>query len=87
MIRNGASGNAIAVGTASGLTIFDSTGTPLWTTTGAEWVEDETVKFTALDDLNSDNISDLAVLSSTRIVLLKSTDNATGYEFAPDVQP
>jgi outer membrane protein assembly factor BamB len=80
VIRNGASGYSLAVSTASGLMIFDSAGTEIWTTAGEEWVEDETVKFMVLDDLNSDNISDLAVLSAARIVLLRSTDNATGYD-------
>lgn len=80
IIRNGASGNAVAVSSASGLTVFDGMGMPLWATAGEEWVEDEPVKFIVLDDLNSDTVSDLAILSPRRIVLLRSTDNATGYE-------
>ena len=88
VIQNGASGNAIAVGTADGLTIFDSTGTDLWTTTGAEWEKDENVKFTVLDDINSDNVSDLAVLSASKIVLLESQGNASAYQlhltFSPE---
>jgi len=78
--RNGSAGHAIAVSTASGLTIFDSAGTELWTTASGEWAEDEAGKFMVLDDLNSDNVSDLAVLSAAKIVLLGSTDNTTGYE-------
>lgn len=87
VIRNGTSGNAIAVSTAGGLTIFDTAGTELWTTAGEEWVEDETVRFMVLDDLNSDNVSDLAVLSAAKIVLLGSTDNATGYELRLTFNP
>ncbi len=41
VIRNGASGNAIAVGVDGGLMIFDSAGAQLWTTTSEEWSEDE----------------------------------------------
>ncbi|MBN2098255.1 MAG: PQQ-binding-like beta-propeller repeat protein [Dehalococcoidia bacterium] len=87
VIHNGAPGNALVVGTAAGLTIFDSSGIDLWSTASTEWAEADTVKFTALDDLNSDNIGDLAVLSPTRIVLLTSTDNATGYELHLTLNP
>lgn len=80
VIRYGVSGNAIAVATAGGLTVFDSAGAELWTTTGTEWVEDENVKFTVLDDVNSDNVSDLAVLSSTGIAILKSLTATDNYE-------
>jgi len=80
VIRSGASSNAIAVATAGGLAIFDSTGSEIWTTTGADWVEDETVKFTPLDDVNSDNVSDLAVLSPTRIAILKSMTATDNYQ-------
>jgi outer membrane protein assembly factor BamB len=80
VIRNGAFGNAIAVGQADGLMIFDSTGTQLWATTSTEWVEDESGSFTVLDDVNSDNVSDLAVISADKIVLLKSAAGAAGYE-------
>ena len=80
VIRNGAFGNAIAVGQADGLMIFDSTGTQLWATTSTEWVEDESGSFMVLDDVNSDNVSDLAVISSAKIALLKSAAGAAGYE-------
>jgi hypothetical protein len=80
VIRNGASGNAIAVCTADGLTIFDSVGTQLWTTTGAEWVGDEGGSFMVLDDVNFDNVSDLAVISAAKIVVLKSVADATTYD-------
>ncbi len=78
VIRNGASGSALAVGTADGLTIIDSSGTPLWTTTSAEWAEGGT--FVVLDDINADNVSDLAVSSASRIAVLKSQGNASAYE-------
>lgn len=80
VIRNGASDNAIAVSIAGGLSIFDSSDTPLWTTTSAEWVEDEDSSFMVLDDVNSDNVSDLAILSPSKIVLLESTGSATAYQ-------
>jgi hypothetical protein len=80
LIRNGASSNAIAIGIAGGLMIFDSAGNELWTTTSTEWVEDESASFMVLDDVNSDNVSDLAVLSDARIVVLKSVDSASNYQ-------
>ena len=80
VIRNGASGNAITVGTTGGLMIFDSTGTELWTTTSADWVGDESASFMVLDDVNSDNVSDLAVLSDAKIVVLRSVDSASNYQ-------
>jgi hypothetical protein len=80
VIRNGASGNAIAVGTIGGLTIFDGTGTELWTTTSPEWVADESGLFMVLDDVNSDNVSDLAILSASKIVVLKSLGSSPHYE-------
>ncbi len=72
VIRNGASGNAIAVGVEGGLMIFDSAGTQLWTTTSEEWSEDSSGNFMVLDDINSDNMSDLAILSTANITVLKS---------------
>jgi len=81
VIRNGASGDAFAVGVASGLMIFDTRGTPLlWTTTTADWIGDESGSFMALDDVNADNVSDLAVISDSRIVVLKSHGHASNYE-------
>jgi outer membrane protein assembly factor BamB len=80
VIRNGASGNAIAVSIAGGLSIFDSAGTQLWTTTLIEWVKDESGSFMVLDDVNSDNVSDLAVTSAAKIVVLKSVAGAANYE-------
>jgi hypothetical protein len=80
VIRYGSSGNSIAVSIAGGLMIFDITGTPLWTTTSAGWVGDETGSFMMLDDINSDNISDLAVTSAAEIVVLKSVAATDNYE-------
>ena len=80
VMRNGAFGNAIAVVAADNLTVFDTAGAALWTTTGAEWVDGDTVQFTTLDDVNSDNVSDLAVLCETRIVLLESAGSAAAYQ-------
>jgi hypothetical protein len=80
VIRNGSSGNSIAVSISGGLMIFDTIGTPLWTTTGAEWLEDESGSFLVLDDVNSDNVGDLAVISAAKIVLLKSVAGTAAYE-------
>ena len=80
VIRYGSSGNSIAVSIADGLMIFDTTGTPLWTTTSAGWVGDESGSFIMLDDINSDNISDLAVTSAAEIVVLKSVAATDNYE-------
>ena len=80
VMRGGGSGSAFAVVAADNLTIFDITGAGLWTTTGAEWVDGETVRLTTLDDLNSDNVSDLAVLCESRIVLLESAGSAAAYQ-------
>jgi hypothetical protein len=61
--------------------IFDSTtGSPLCTTTTTDWIGEESGSFMALDDINSDNVSDLAVISDSRIAVLKSLGNASGYE-------
>ncbi len=60
--------------------MFDSAGAELWTTTSADWVEDENAKFTALADVNSDNVSDLAVLSPTGIAILKSIPATDNYQ-------
>ncbi len=79
VMRNGASGYAIAVVATDNLTVFDSAGAALWTTTGAEWVDGATVRFTALDDINSDNVGDLAVLCESQIVLLESSGSAASY--------
>lgn len=80
VMRNGSSGSVFAVVAADNLTIFDITGAALWTTTGAEWVDGATVRFTVLDDINSDNVSDLAVLCESRIVLLESASSAAAYQ-------
>jgi hypothetical protein len=79
IIRHEASGNAIAVGISGSLMIFDSAGTPRWTTTSAEWAGDGSGSFMALDDVNSDNISDLAVISTANITVLKSVVATDGY--------
>jgi outer membrane protein assembly factor BamB len=80
VIRNGASGNVIAVGIADGLMVFDSAGDQIWTTTSAEWAEDESGRFMVLDDINSDNVSDLAILSASKILVLQSTGTTSHYE-------
>jgi len=79
VVCNGASGNAFAVSVASGLLIFDTGGTPLWASATADWIGDESGSFMALDDVNSDNISDLAVISDSRIVTLRSHGHASNY--------
>ncbi len=86
VIRNGSSGNAIAVGGPGGLMIFDAAGTVLWTTASAEWIGDESGRFMALDDINSDNISDLAIISNTKIVVLKSVPATDNYEWRLTLQ-
>ncbi len=80
VIRNEASGNAIAVGISSSLIIFDSAGTPRWTTTSAEWAGDRSGSFMALDDVNSDNVSDLAVISTANIMVLRSVAATDNYQ-------
>lgn len=90
VIRNGASGNAIALctsgsadplsGGTDGLLIVDLAGAPLWTTTTADWIGSEDGTFMVLDDVNADNVSDLAVTSNARIVVLKSMAAATDYQ-------
>ena len=87
VIRNGSSGHAFAVGFASGLGIFDSAGTSLWTTTTADWIGEESGSFMALDDVNSDNVSDLAVISNSRIVMLRSHGHASNYELLQTILP
>ncbi len=89
VIRNGASGNAFALTTpdpaepfsrTSGtLLIVDRMGAPLCTTTAAEWVGVGSGSFMVLDDVNSDNVSDLAVVSTSKIVILKSMGSAEDY--------
>ena len=80
VIRNGSSGNSIAVGISGGLMIFDSAGTPRCTTTSAEWAGNGSGRFMALDDVNSDNVSDLAVISTANIMVLRSVAATDNYE-------
>ena len=94
ILRNGASGWAFAVGVADpsettylreyGLLVVDTVGTKLWETTYAEWKGDDaygySLGFTVLDDINSDNVSDLAVSYPSRIVVLTSIGGAAEYE-------
>lgn len=90
IVRNGTAGSAFALttpdpanptsGTVSGLFIMDRAGGPLWSTTTAEWLGNESGSFMMLDDINSDNVSDLAIFSRSRIVVLASRGQASGYE-------
>jgi len=80
VIRNGVSGNAIAITVAGGLMIFDTTGTPLWTTTSADLIGDESGSFMMLDDVNFDNVSDLAIISAAKMVVLKSVAATDNYQ-------
>ncbi|MDM7998819.1 MAG: PQQ-binding-like beta-propeller repeat protein [Dehalococcoidia bacterium] len=86
IIRNGPSGNALAVGIANGLLIIDIAGTPLWATTASDWMDDESGSFMTLDDINSDNVTDLAVWSTNQIVALKSQGNAADFELHHTIQ-
>lgn len=65
---------------AAGLLMTDLSGALLWSTTTADWLEEEGGAFMMLDDINSDNVSDLAVFSGSRIVVLKSLGRTPGYE-------
>jgi len=85
-ISNGASGSALAVGNADGLMVFGGSGAPLWTTTTAEWLGEGRGSFAALDDINADNVSDLAIASDTRIVVLKSNGSASDYRLHQTIQ-
>ena len=80
IMRNGAAGTAIALGTSDGLLIVDSTGTELWTSSSTAWVGAEGGNFMILDDINADNVSDLAVVSSDNVTLLESMGSASSYE-------
>ncbi len=74
-------------GGATGLLIMDPAGELLWSTETASWLGDEGGSFAVLDDINSDNVSDLAVCSSSRVVILQSTDNASAYAPGPTILP
>ena len=94
-IHNGAGGTAFALntsgsatgasGNATGLLILDQAGDRLWSTETAAWLGEESGSFMALDDINSDNATDLAVVGRSRIVVLESTDNASAYELGQTV--
>ena len=97
VIRHGANGTAFALttsdsagqgyGYAAGLLILDQAGEPLWSTATAAWLGEESGSFLTLDDINSDNASDLAVFSGSRILVLGSTDNASGYDLWQTILP
>lgn len=94
VLRNGASDWAVAVGVAEpgdtahpreyGLVIVNSAGEKLWSTTYADWVAEYGFchGFTVLDDLNSDNVSDLAIAYTSQILILTSIDGAAKYELS-----
>ncbi len=91
VVGRGGAGSALALSTSGsgglesggggGLLIIDPGGTPLWTTTAAEWLGNETGgSFTVLDDINSDTISDLALVSAARMVVFQSAAATDNYE-------
>ncbi len=87
IIRNGAAGVALVLNAsepssenAGGLLIVDQAGETIWSTVAATWLGDEIGSFVTLDDINSDNVGDLAVYSGSRILVLGSTGDASGYE-------
>lgn len=94
-VHTGAGGTAFALnisdsatgasGNAAGLLIMDQAGNLLWSTETAAWLGEEGGSFMALDDINSDNATDLAVAGRSRIVVLESTDNASAYELGQTV--
>ncbi len=88
-IRRSPAGSALALATSGGLEsggagellVVDPAGTPLWTTTAAEWLGSESGgSLMALDDINSDNASDLALVSASRMVVLRSAPATDNYE-------
>jgi hypothetical protein len=92
VLRNGASGWAIAVGVADpsdtaypheyGLLTIDSAGTVLWATTYAEWAAGYSYcrGCTVLDDINADNVSDVAMEYTSQVIILSSTGGMAKYE-------
>ena len=83
IIRNGTAGSAVAVGTTAGLDIFSAGGVELSTLPITELIEGDDGQlgeFRALDDINNDGISDLAVFFTDRIEVLKSIGGTLDYE-------
>ena len=95
VIRHGPDGTAFALttsdsveqasGNAAGLLILDQAGDLLWSAETAAWLGEEGGSFMALDDINSDNATDLAVVGRSRIIVLESTDNASAYEMGQTI--
>jgi outer membrane protein assembly factor BamB len=82
----GQDGLAFGIGTTTGILILNPRGEPVWTKPYAEWDESENtsaVGFLALDDVNSDGISDLAVSLGSRLVVATSTKQSGQLDFTP----
>jgi hypothetical protein len=90
-IRRSPSGSALALATSAAaglesggageLLVVDPAGTRLWTTTAAEWLGNETGgSLMALDDINSDNACELALVSASRMVVFRSAPATDNYE-------
>lgn len=90
-IRRGAAGSALALmtsalagnesGGAGGLLVMDPMGTPLWAATASEWLGEQAGgSLMALDDINSDDADDLALVSPSRAVVFRSAAATDNYQ-------
>ena len=75
------SSTAVLTGTEDGVEIAAASGSEVWTTAWAEWGSVESGTVRAVGDLNSDNVTDLALVFSDNIAVL-SSDGASPLGFA-----
>ncbi len=98
VVRRGADGSAIALATpgvgdqesgdAGGLLVLDAAGAPLWMTTVAGWPDDQQIgSLMALDDVSSDNVDELALVSASRAVVFRSVAATDNYQERLTIEP
>jgi hypothetical protein len=73
LVKVGTNTSAVLVGTGDGPVILDKDGNRLWESAYTDWSGAEVGAVRALDDLDRDNTSDLAILFADRILVARST--------------
>ncbi|MDY6833308.1 MAG: hypothetical protein SVY53_00715 [Chloroflexota bacterium] len=77
----------IAAGLQDRILIIDNVGDQLWNSPYSDWADETTGEFRVLEDINNDEISDLAILFSDRIVIAESTgENPLGFQVCHTIE-
>ena len=66
------SAGALLIGTEDGMKVIDVNGNELWSSAWADWGSSESGAVEVAGDLNSDNVSDLALILPESIIMAKS---------------